>query len=183
MDTNKSQDNLVDTKGLLLKCELAEGMTLVDCGAGNAAPFTLAGAEIVGERGTVYALDVVKSVLASIKQRVEKAGFLNVVTVWTDLEIVGAAKRVASNSADVLVIADTLSQSHQKEEVLKEAMRMVKTNGKILLVDWKKSSPLGPEFKHRISSADLKVLAESLNLQHLETFDAGDYHWAMILQK
>lgn len=180
----QQSDNLVDTYALLERAGIAAGSCVVDCGAGVAAPFTLAAAELVGETGNVYALDVVKDVLAAIDQRAKAAGILNIQTVWTDLEIVGAAKRVPDGCADIVVISDTLFQSKQKDQMVGEAYRMLKNGGRLLIIDWKPAVPdVGPPAGQRIDARAAQSLGEAIGMQHVETFDAGEYHWALVLKK
>lgn len=179
-----TEDNLFDVKALLERAGVISGSTVVDCGAGRAAPITLAAADIVGEHGTVYALDVVKDALAAVEHRMQSTGHMNVTTVWTDLEIVGAAKRVANDSADVVVLSDVLFQSQKRASILREAARMARPGGKIVVVDWKPvAENFGPPKEQRVTPEEIKDIGASLKLQPVDEHEPGDHHWAIIFQK
>lgn len=50
------------------------------------------------------------------------------------------------------------------------------------MIDWKKEANFGPE-KKRISETEVKEIAEEIGLKMDRKFDAGLYHWALILVK
>ncbi|MBI2410654.1 MAG: methyltransferase domain-containing protein [Candidatus Kerfeldbacteria bacterium] len=179
-----NQDNLFDAAALLKRAGVQEGMTVADCGVGRTAAVTLAAAQLVGERGVVYACDVVRSVLDVVKAKVELAHAGNVRLVWTDLEVYRAAKQIIDESVDVVVLADTLSQSQRRAAMLHECARMVKPGGTLLVVEWKPDQTvLGPKVEHRLYTEELKPIAELNRLEILEEFEAGEYHWGALLHK
>lgn len=177
-------DDVIDPKALLIKAGVTAGMTVADFGVGRNLVFTLTAADMVTSTGVVYALDVVKDILRLVNEKVEADGKTSVITVWTDLEMYGAAKRVIDSSVDIGLLINTIFQSAKKEDMLKECLRMLKTGGKLLVVEWKPvKTIIGPPVEHRVLPDEMKKLAQRHNVQVLEEFDAGEYHWAMLLQK
>ena len=82
------------------------------------------------------------------------------------------------------MIINVLFQVKEKDIVLKEAWRMLKREGKLLVIDWKKTgAPFGPPVEMRVSKERVKKIAESLNLILLEEFEAGNYHYGLIFKK
>lgn len=179
-----AQDNLFDAQALLKRAGVQEGMTVADCGVGRTATVTLAAAQLVGERGVVYACDVVRSVLEVVKAKIELAHANNIRLVWTNLEVYRAAKQIIDDSVDVAVLADTLSQSSRRAAMLHECARMVKPGGKLLIIEWKPDKTvMGPKVEHRLYPEELKPMAEMNRLALLEEFEAGEYHWGALLHK
>ncbi len=62
----------------------------------------------------------------------------------------------------------------KEEEILKEGE-------KILVVDWKKDSPLGP--KEKVSPEEIKKIAEEIDLKPEKEFEASAYHYGLIFTK
>ena len=69
-----------------------------------------------------------------------------------------------------------------KEKVLEEAKRILKKGGKILIVDWKEeAADIGPERK--VSIEEIKKIAKKLELKVEREFEAGSFHFGLILVK
>lgn len=176
-------NELLNPLFILNKVGLEEGMKVGDLGCGGRGFFTLQAARLVGDKGTVYGVDVLKSALQSLKSEAEANGIYNVKPVWSNLEIYGATK-INDGFLDVALIINVLFQVKEKDIVLKEAWRMLKREGKLLVIDWKKTgAPFGPPVEMRVSKERVKKIAESLNLILLEEFEAGNYHYGLIFKK
>ena len=138
---------------------------------------------MVGDKGFVYAVDIRKTALSSIKSRSDFENVNNIKTIWTNLEIYGLTK-INSNFLDLALLINILFQSNKKFDILKETARLTKDKGKIVVVDWKKSNiALGPSVELRIDKSDVQAMFHSLNIEQIDEFDAGKYHFGMIFEK
>jgi len=174
---------LLNTKEILSRVGLTAGMKAADLGCGGAGHFVMPAARIVGDDGVVYAVDILKTVLASIESIARLENLNNIQTVWTNLEKVGATK-IEADSLDVAFLINVLFQVDKLDEVVKEAVRLIKPSGKLLVIDWKTSgAPFGPPADKRLSADKVKQAAQKLNLKQLEEFEAGPYHWGLVFQK
>jgi len=80
---------------------------------------------------------------------------------------------------DRALLVNTLHQSEKKIEILREAIRLLKRGGKLLIVEWKNIDlPLGPSPERRINLDSLKAAAPKLGLGLQEEFEAGPYHYS-----
>jgi len=132
--------------------------------------------------GFVYAVDVQEAPLSALNSRaqVEKVG--NIRTINADIESGSAIKGIGSDSLDLVLMTNLLFQVDNKKNVLIEAKRIIRPGGKILVVDWKKNAPTGPRGSE-VSVEDIKAVSGELNLFLSEEFDAGGYHYGIILVK
>jgi len=177
------KDNVVDARSLLEEAGLEEKMTVADLGCGSRGYFAIQSAKLIGEDGLVYAVDIVKSALQNVQNTAHLFGITNLRTVWGDLERPQAIK-IPSESLDLAMLNNMLFQNQKIEEILKEATRLLKKQGKLLITDWKKTkTPLGPPLENRISPEEVKKIAKKTNLEYQKELAAGPYHYALMFVK
>ncbi len=163
--------------------ELSAGDQVADLGCGAAGYFTLQAAKLVGTQGHIWAVDVLKSVLASVASRAKIEGLGNITTVWSNLEVYGATK-LHDGALDAAIVNNVLHQNSDPEKILKEAFRLLKTGGKLLVVEWKTGRfPLGPAAQEKVPLDLVKTLGRSLGLKELKQFDPSPYHYGLIFVK
>lgn len=183
MANKKGSNYLLDPEFILSKAQIKEGDKVADLGCGASGHFVFPSSRMVGGGGKVYAVDVLKHTLEVIKKRAEKENFSNVEEVWTDLEVFKGAG-IESESVDVALLINTLFQSSKRAAILREAVRLLKKGGNLLVVEWENSdSPLGPPPEARIKKDSLKATAQKLGLKAEEEFNAGNYHYGILFIK
>ncbi len=174
---------LFDIENILRKIAVEEGQRVAELGCGNFGFFVWPLARLVGRRGQVYAIDILKSTLDEIRRQALKENFPQVKTVWSNLEIFKATA-VETSSLDGALLVNVLYQSDKRIEILREAIRLLKRGGELLIVEWGGAdSPLGPALDKRVKLDSLKMAAPKLGLDIKEEFSAGPYHYGLILTK
>lgn len=152
------------------------------CGSGH---YTFAAAKIVGKEGIVYAIDVQKELLQLVKNAADINHVKNIEIIWADLEEQNGS-RLAGGLVDVVIISNILFQADSKEEIVKEAFRVLKNNGIAAVVEWgeaEKEIKFGPAREKRISKEECErmFLQEGFKLD--KEFVAGDGHYGLIFKK
>jgi ubiquinone/menaquinone biosynthesis C-methylase UbiE len=109
------------------------GMSVADIGAGTGL-FTPLLAEAVGPRGTVYAVDIVKSFLALIEERAAAGGLRNVRTVLCSDRSVG----LPPDSVDLAFICDTYHHFEYPRNSMASLHRALRAGGEVVLIDFKR---------------------------------------------
>ncbi len=171
-----SGSEVLDIKKLINKMQISAGMAVADLGCGTQGHFVFPAARAVGPEGKVYAVDILKSALAGVESRRKLDGATNVESVWSDLEIYGATA-IPEASLDVTMVINNLP----KEPMLKEAARLTKKGGKLVVVDWKnQATPFGPPTKDRVQPSVVKDIMGRLRFLLKEEFEAGPYHYGLI---
>lgn len=161
---------------------IKEGSVVADFGAG-VGHYVLPLADMVGEDGHVYAVDIQKDLLSRIKNESEIKGFKNLDTVWGDLEKEGGSK-LKSSSLDYLIASNILFQLEHKAFFVKECSRVLKSGGKLLLLDWTDSfGGLGPKSDMIINEENAKKIFENEGFSLSKTFDAGAHHYGLVFVK
>ena len=175
---------LLDSREILEDhAKLGYGEKVAALGCGPKAYFTFQAARIVGDKGLVYAVDIMKDVLSSVESHAKTDGFANVKTVWSNLEKYGATK-IPENSVDLAMLVNVLFEVGDLGTCLKEAVRLVKAGGRILVIDWKNTGvPFGPTMDKRVNQSQVKEYLDVFGLKLEEEFEAGKYHFGMIYRK
>lgn len=174
---------LFDIANILGKMSIAEKQHIAELGCGNFGFFVFPLARLVGRQGKIYAVDILKDTLAEIKSRSTKENLPQIETVWSNLEIFKATK-IETNSLDSALIINVLHQSTKRSEIIREATRLLKRGGKLLIIDWKNSDiPFGPAPDQRVNLENLKATVLKMNLAIADEFNAGPYHYGLILSK
>ena len=174
---------LIDAKHILEKAQIAEGMQVVDLGCGTLGHFVFPLAKIVGKNGKIYAVDILKIALDTIRRRIKLENFKNIETVWSDLEVFKATK-IESSGLDAAMLLNTLYLSHKRAEIIRESVRMLKQGGKLIIVEWQSANiPFGPPMTERVKKDSLIHGAGKLGLKLIDEFIAGQYHYGVIFEK
>lgn len=174
---------LLDVNLILKKAKIADRMTVANLGCGASGHFVFPVADLVGKKGKVYAVDILKTVLERVARRAKQENYQNVETIWSNLEVFNATK-IESSSLDAALLVNVLYQSQHRAEILREGIRMLKKDAKLLVVEWKNiSSPLGPPVEERVNEDLLRAAAKKLGLVIEEEFQAGEYHYGIVFNK
>ncbi len=183
MSTTISGNNLFNITFILDKLKVEERQSVGELGCGNFGFFVWPLAKLVGRYGLVFAVDVVKSILEEIDYQAKTDNLPQIKTVWTNLEIFKATK-IETSSLDSALLINTLHQAKNRTEMLREAIRLLKRGGKLLIVEWQsKDIPFGPSLDKRVKIESLKSVISKLGLNVAEEFKAGPYHYGLILTK
>ena len=174
---------LIDPYKIFARISLSSGSRVADLGCGRTGHFVFPAVKVVGDTGIVYAVDVVKNILESIKSMARSEGYDNVQTVWSDIELPGKTP-IPDNSLDACFYVNVLFQLKNKVGAIKEATRMLKKGGYLVVVDWaKKLGMLGPVEGSMLSPDELMRLAAQDNLKFVDKVDVGEYHYSLIFEK
>lgn len=176
-------NTLIDAGFILNKAQVQEKMKVADLGCGSSGHFVFPAAKMVGSKGIIYAVDILRTVLETINKRARADNLANIKTIWSNLEIFGATK-IESGSLDIVLLINTLYQSHKRAEILRESIRLLKKNGRLVIVEWKNiAAPFGPPAEEKVKKELVDNGAKKLGLKSDEEFEAGQYHYGLIYSK
>lgn len=177
------QEKVLDVDLILDKAGVTERMHVADLGCGTTGRFVFPTAKIVGQNGQVFAVDILRTALDTVNRRIKQENLPNVKTVWSDIEIFNATK-IESGSLDIVLLINTLHISQKRAAIIRESVRMLKKDGKVIVVEWKNVAiPFGPPAEAKVKIDALKAGAQKLGLKLEKEFFAGQYHYGLIFTK
>jgi ubiquinone/menaquinone biosynthesis C-methylase UbiE len=181
-ESNPVHAHFIDPVAAVNQLGIKEGNVAADFGCG-AGYFSIPVAQKVGKEGVVYSLDILPQALESVESKAKVAGMKNIITKRVNLEN-NKGSKLDDGSIDWVIIKDMLFQNNGKDKILKEAYRVLKSEGKALVMEWDdKNFSVGPEAKLRISKESLIGLIKKHKFSIEKEVMVGDFHYAMIAKK
>jgi ubiquinone/menaquinone biosynthesis C-methylase UbiE len=153
--------------------DLQSGMVFVDVGCGDGF-FSILAAKKVGAKGKVYAVDVDASAIEKLKAKAKAAGLSNIESK------AGRAEDTVFcvSCADFVFYSMDLHDFDEPAKVLLNAQQMLKSSGRLIDLDWKKTDmPFGPPASIRFSGEKTSGLIEAAGFKETEVRSAGPYHY------
>ncbi len=160
---------------------LSDGAIVADLGVGSGF-YTFEAAKAVAPTGRVYAIDVQKDMLDRLKREAQRSHIGGIEVFVGDLEKLGGSK-LREASCDVVIASNILFMVEDKKNFLLEAKRILKPNGRLLLIDWAASfSQMGPHADHVVYKDDAKKLALAAGFTFDREIHAGAHHYGIIFR-
>jgi ubiquinone/menaquinone biosynthesis C-methylase UbiE len=154
---------------------LLTGMVFIDIGCGDGF-FSILAAKKVGATGKVYAVDIDASAIEKLKLKAKAEALTNITA------IAGKAEKTVfcRNCADVIFYSMDLHDFNDPAKVLQNAKEMIKPNGQLIDLDWKKiDMPFGPPVTIKFSEEEASSLIEAAGFVVKDVRDAGRYHYVI----
>lgn len=172
-----------DPQKVVREVGIAPGMTVVDLGAGSGA-YALVAAKALHGEGKVYAVEVQKELVTAVSRAAREEHLGVVEVVWGDIERENGSK-LRGGIADVVFICNVLFQAPEKKGIAREAWRILKYGGRVVIVDWAGSfGGAGPRMGELIRLDEARRIFESERFVYDKPiFDAGAHHYGFIMKK
>ncbi|MFA6427878.1 MAG: methyltransferase domain-containing protein [Candidatus Magasanikbacteria bacterium] len=178
-----SGNQLIDPALLFEKVHLHEGMHVADFGCGRTGHVVFPASLVVGVKGIVYAVDILKDVLENVRKRAMLEAIHNIETVWADLEKSGGIA-IPHKTLDVGFFVNVLYHMNSYDTTLNEVASILRDKGRIVVVDWERRlSTIGPSEDSMVRFDDIASWTMNNNFVVQEDFKASPYHRGLVLFK
>lgn len=176
----KGTGGLLQPEEVLKQLNIEKDMKIADFGCGSGY-FTIPLAKLA-EEGMIYALDILSEALEAVRSRAKLEGLFNIETKRCDLETPGGSD-LENASVDMVLLGNILFQSPKKNAIIKEAERVLKKGGNLIIIDWKADQFMGPPKNLITSPENIKKITKEKGLVFEKDFPVDRYHWGMVFKK
>lgn len=160
---------------------LMQGQVVADLGCGNGF-YVLPAAQMTGNTGTVYAVDIVENKLAATVSIANQFGYKNVRVMKADLS--KPLLDIPENSCDLVIVGNIYHEINQKEPLIRNIYRILKSPGRVVVVEWKKTAtPFGPPLEKRVEQQQLEIVFMQAGFRKVKELEADNYHFAVLFEK
>lgn len=153
---------------------IGEGMKVADFGSG-AGFYTKILSERVGNSGKVYSVEVQKDLVKRLESELKESGISNVSVIWGDIEVLNGTK-IADNSLDAVLISNVLFQVEDKLGLVDETKRVLKNEGKVLVID------LDKEADYSISKEDVINIFSKRGFSYVKDIDVSSSNYGIMFK-
>ncbi|PLW79770.1 methyltransferase type 11 [Candidatus Woesearchaeota archaeon] len=179
--SGKSSKRFLDTKKILNELNLNHGQIVIDAGCGDGY-FSMLMANEIGTSGKIYSVDSHDDSIILLNKNMRDDSILNIIPIISDIKNVPIKKGIA----DIYYMSNVLHgfDDVEKVVVLKNANDLLKADGKIGIVEFKKEElPIGPSTDIKLSEEDLINLVSNNGFDFLRSVEVGDYSNFFIFKK
>lgn len=172
--------SFVDPEKVFGEIRLRQGSTFLDMGCGM-GQYAFYASKIIGDKGIVHAVDLWEEGIAVLLEEISTKGIGNIRAIVGDV-----SKRIPieSKSVDRCFLATTLHdlvRSGSDDGALREASRVLKTDGALAIIEFKKmDGPPGPPVQIRLSAEEVEEIVIPFGFRKEGMTEVGPYHYLMI---
>ncbi len=171
-----------DPENNIKQFALTPGMVVADFGSGSGF-YTMAAAKAVMPGGKVFAVDIQKDLLQKLKNGAAQNHLNNIDIVWGDLEHLGGTK-LRESSLDAVIICNLFFQIENQDGLCLEAKRILRPNGRVLVVDWDASfGGIGPLEKDVVPKIKMTAIFQDHGFVLDREIQAGAQHYGLVFRK
>ncbi|AOL16682.1 methyltransferase type 11 [Sulfolobus sp. A20] len=143
-----------------------KGVVIVDYGCGNGFYCKY----LVQYASKLYCIDVNVIALEEVKRKIS-----NAITL-TD------SKTIENKSVDYILFANSFHDMENKEEIINEVNRILKDDGRVIIIDWKKENTnFGPPVSIRMSEKEYLYWFKGFKI--VKRFNPTPYHYGLVLER
>lgn len=157
---------------------LTPGQTVVDLGSGGGVDCFLASRK-VGQAGRVIGVDMTPEMIDRARAAAGKAGYANVEFRLGEIENLP----VANESADVVISNCVINLSPRKDRVFREAWRVLKPGGRMMVSDIVLREELPPHLKEDLELYAGCVSGAALQEKYLDMIRAAGFSSVRIVRE
>jgi ubiquinone/menaquinone biosynthesis C-methylase UbiE len=171
----------INPSAVVAQTGLMQGQVVADLGCGNGF-YVLPAAQMTGPTGIVYAVDVQTQKLAATMSIANQFGYKNVRVMQANLG--KPLLDINPGSCDLVIIGNILHEIEQKDELIKNVYRVLKSPGRVVAVEWKRTAtPFGPPIDKRMDQEKLEILLQLAGFRKVKDLQADGYHYAVLYEK
>lgn len=172
---------LLSARRIIEAFDIPRGAHVADFATGRTGHFVFPLAEVVGDEGRVYAVDILPDVLAVLESmRAERAKH-HVHVVWGDVERPSGV-RIPEATLDFAFLVHAFTSLREWETAAAEVQRLMRPGGRVIVVDWH------PNCAHTVARMtqrtaaphELDLVFRAKGMRKHGEFAPSSWHWGRV---
>jgi ubiquinone/menaquinone biosynthesis C-methylase UbiE len=161
----------------MLKVKKGDVIADVGCGSGY---HTFKLAQMAGDKGKVYAVDIQDEMLDIIRARMKKAKVTNVAPVkGTETD-----PKLPEGEIDMILMVDVYHEFSHPYEMTEAMVKALKPGGRLIFVEYRLEDPKVPiKLVHRMAEKQVIKEMEPHPLRHVETLNDLPWQHVIVFEK
>jgi len=178
----KSSFDLIDTEKAFALMALMPGSKFLDlaCGIGR---YSMEVARKIGEKGTVYAVDLWCEGIEALEREIDHRRIKNITTICADMR---RNLPFADNSIDACLVATILHDlaTEDRRATVREINRLLRPGGMLHVIEFKKiEKGPGPPVTIRMDEGDVETLVTQYGFTKIAGSEVGEFNYMVKYQK
>ena len=186
----RSTESFLDARDIISRLNLKGNEVFMDAGCGD-GHVAMEAYDMLGDEATIYAVDIFGPSIEDMEKEVEEKGIKNIIPVQSDI-----ADHIAieDDTVDVCLLVNVFHHFvgvEKTDEANCELKRVIKPEGKIAVMDYKKEDTgYGPPLRVKSSPEELEEMfaKHGLKMVQLDTeagedLEHGKSHYIITFQK
>lgn len=171
---------LLDANAILAAAEVGPGMRLADFGVGRTGHLVFPAAQLVGDKGRVYGVDINADALKMLEGRRRQYLVHNLDLVRGDIE--AGDLDIPANSLDRVFLVHTLPVVKRHADIVTEMRRLLTEAGQVIVIDWLPNTrhPVAPHAQFRLHPNQVDLAFVQAGCEVCGHFAPSTAHWGRI---
>lgn len=180
VDRSMAGMTLLDVKAILEALDIAPGSRVADLAAGRTGHFVVPLSRLVGSEGRVYGVDVLPDVVAALEGHRTHHGLTQLQPIWGNIER-HRGIAIEDESLDLALLINALGSMKEREMAARETARLMKPQGRIVVIDWLASAkhPLA-KLVRSVPAEHVDAIFDHIGCQKCGEFKPSAWHYGRI---
>ena len=164
----------------MIRClKLRPGDQVADIGVGTGY-IARRMAKVIGDKGTVFGVDIQPQMLALLDKKMKAAGVTNVKGALGTI----TDPKLPPNSLDFVIMVDVYHEFSHPYEMMSGIVKALKVGGRVAFVEYRGEDPKVPIKRlHKMTEAQVKKEAALFQLKHAETYKKLPWQHVIFFEK
>ncbi len=164
----------------LIRClNLKPGDQVADIGVGTGY-IARRMAKVIGEKGTVFGVDIQPEMLELLEKKMKAAGVQNVKGTLGTI----SDPKLPPNSMDFVIMVDVYHEFSHPYEMMAGIVKALKPGGRVAFVEYRGEDPKVPIKRlHKMTEAQVKKETALFPLKHVETYKKLPWQHVVFFEK
>ena len=180
-DAGKTTKDILNAKNVIKALKIRDGMILVDAGCGDGF-ISIEASKAIGA-GKIYAIDIYEKSINILKKTIKKENIKNIKAILGDIT---RKLPIPDATVDIYFMANVLHglvANKRIKPAMREIIRVLKPDGRLAIVEFKKRSRLGPHPSLRLDPDKISDIIKVYGFHPVRVEDVGPYHYILVARR